>query len=66
MKKLDMTKDSKAEQLCTLHSVSGGISVTKHTGINQVHITSKSNFFNGYLIIKDNGDCLIFRNRYSV
>jgi len=42
-------------------SVSGSISVTKHTGINQVHISSKSNFFDGYLIIKDDGEKLTFR-----
>jgi hypothetical protein len=41
-------------------NIMGKISVTKNTGINQVHISSKSNFFDGYLIIKDNGESLTF------
>jgi len=53
------SKNTETER-CTIPSVSGSISVTKHTGINQVHISSKSNFFDGYLIIKDDGESLTF------
>ncbi len=57
-----MNTDSKNTETkqCTIPSVSGSISVTKHTGVNQVHISSKSNFFDGYLIIKDDGESLTF------
>ena len=57
-----MNTDNKKEhtEQCTIPSVSGSISVTKHTGIHQVHISSKSNFFDGYLIIKDDGESLTF------
>lgn len=53
--------DQQTQPALNKGGVSGSISVTKHTGINQVHITSKSNFFDGYLIIKDDGEKLIFR-----
>jgi len=57
-----MNKDSKKTETeqCTIPSVSGSIYVTKHSSINQVHISSKSNFFDGYLIIKDDGESLTF------
>lgn len=45
---------------CTIHGVSGSISIEKNNDIGQLKIVSKSNWFDSeYVIVKIEGDCIM-------
>jgi len=59
------TENSKTEQPCTLHSVSGSINVTNGCQPTQKQILLKSNWFNvDYYKVEDDGECLLITKCY--
>lgn len=56
------TKDSKTEQPCTLHGVSGSITFSEHSrGDRYRQCRSILKFFEGEIRFKEYEDCIVFR-----
>ena len=59
------TKDSKTEQPCTLHSVSGSINVTDGARYSQKNIHISTDWATvDYYSIKDDGECFVITKHY--